>query len=192
MRQINTGVIEVICGPMFSGKTEELIRRLRRAKIARKRVIVFKPQIDTRFDAVQIVSHSEQKIASIPVEDTDAMRHCLQQLDGPPDLIGIDEAQFFDESLVPFIEELANSGMRVVLSGLDQDSRGKPFGPMPNILAVADIVTKQYAVCMICGAPASKTYRLEDRRQEQVFVGAGESYEARCRQCYQQDSSCHL
>src|SRR3989338_3269445 len=121
MRQLNTGIIEVICGPMFSGKTEELIRRLRRAKIAKQRIVIFKPQIDTRFDEVQIVSHSAQKIASIPVEDTHAMRHCLEQLDSPVDLIGIDEAQFFDEALVPFVEGLANSGIRVILSGLDQD-----------------------------------------------------------------------
>src|SRR3989338_5881550 len=113
MRQLNTGIIEVICGPMFSGKTEELIRRLRRAKIAKQRVVVFKPQIDNRFDEVQIVSHSAQKIASIPVEDPDAMKHCLDQLDSPADLVGIDEAQFFGESLVPFVEALANGGVRV-------------------------------------------------------------------------------
>lgn len=191
MRQLNTGIIEVICGPMFSGKTEELIRRLRRAKIAKKRVIVFKPQIDTRFDEIQIVSHSAQKIASIPVENTETMKHCLEQLDGPPDLVGVDEAQFFDEALVPYIEKLADAGMRVILSGLDQDSDGKPFGPMPNLLAVADLVTKQYAVCMICGAAATKSYRLLRREsQEQVFVGAAESYEARCRQCYQQGRIC--
>lgn len=188
MRQLNTGVIEVICGPMFSGKTEELIRRLRRAKIAKQRIVIFKPQIDTRFDEVQIVSHSAQKIASIPVEDTHAMRHCLEQLDSPVDLVGIDEAQFFDESLVPFVEHLANSGIRVILSGLDQDSFGKPFGPMPNLLAIADIVTKQYAVCMICGAAATKSYRLPSKEvNQQVLVGATESYEARCRHCYQRN-----
>jgi len=187
MRQLNTGVIEVICGPMFSGKTEELIRRLRRAQIAKQRVIVFKPQIDTRFDDVQIVSHSAQKIASIPVEDADAMQHCLDHLDSPVDLVGIDEAQFFDESLIPFVEGLANSGIRVVMSGLDQDSSGKPFGPMPHLLAIADIVTKQYAVCMICGSAATKSYRLPRQTEEQIFVGASESYEARCRHCHQRD-----
>ncbi len=190
LRQLNTGVIEVICGPMFSGKTEELIRRLRRAKIAKQRIVVFKPQIDTRFDEVQIVSHSAQKIASIPVEDTPAMKHCLDQLDAPADLVGIDEAQFFDHSLVEFVEGLANSGIRVIMSGLDQDSKGQPFGPMPHLLAIADIVTKQYAVCVLCGAAATKTYRLPEQTDAQVFVGASESYEARCRYCHQQDTSC--
>lgn len=189
MRQLNTGIIEVICGPMFSGKTEELIRRLRRAKIAKKRVIVFKPLIDKRFDEVQIVSHSAQKIPSVPVEDVEAIKHCLEHLDSAADLIGIDEAQFFDHSLVPFVEGLANSGIRVVLSGLDQDSCGKPFGPMPELLAVADIVTKQYAVCVVCGAFASKSFRLKPE-PSQVFVGASESYEARCRTCYHQGVSC--
>src|SRR3989338_3867346 len=152
MRQLNTGIIEVICGPMFSGKTEELIRRLRRAKIAKKRVVVFKPYIDNRFDEVQIISHSAQKVASVPVEDSTGIEHCLAQLDGPADLIGIDEAQFFDDSLPSLVERLANQGIRVVLSGLDQDFSGKPFGPMPTLLAIADIVTKQYAVCMVCVA----------------------------------------
>ncbi|MBL4817811.1 MAG: thymidine kinase [Deltaproteobacteria bacterium] len=185
MRQLNSGLIEVICGPMFSGKTEELIRRLRRAKIAKKRVLVFKPRIDNRFDEVQIVSHSSQKISSIPVEDVETMEHCLRQLDSPVDFIGIDEVQFFNEALILFVENLANRGMRVILSGLDQDSNGKPFGPMPNLLAVADIVTKQYAVCMMCGAAASKSYRLKSQQNSaQVFVGASESYEARCRPCY--------
>lgn len=187
MRQLNTGVIEIICGPMFSGKTEELIRRLRRAQIGRQRVVIFKPQIDTRFDDVQIVSHSAQKIASIPVEDAQGMKHCLEQLGSPVDLVGIDEAQFFDESLIPFVEELANSGIRVVMSGLDQDSSGKPFGPMPHLLAIADIVTKQYAVCMICGAAATKSYRLPKQTDDQILVGASESYEARCRHCHQRD-----
>ncbi len=189
LRQLNTGLIEVICGPMFSGKTEELIRRLRRAKIAKKRVIVFKPRIDNRFDEVQIVSHSAQKIPSIPVEDVDSIKHCLEQLDGPADLVGIDEAQFFDKSLVPFVDDLANNGVRVVMSGLDQDSDSKPFGLMPELLAIADIVTKQYAVCVVCGAAASKSFRLK-RQGEQVLVGAGESYEARCRHCYHQGVSC--
>ncbi|MES2503624.1 MAG: thymidine kinase [Myxococcota bacterium] len=189
MRQLNTGIIEVICGPMFSGKTEELIRRLRRAKIAKQRVVVFKPSIDKRFDEVQIVSHSAQKIPSIPVEDVESIQHCLDQLDAPPDLVGIDEAQFFDASLVNFVEGLADSGVRVILSGLDQDSTGKPFGPMPELLAVAEIVTKQYAVCVVCGAFASKSFRLKSEAT-QVLVGASDSYEARCRACYHQGTSC--
>src|SRR5688572_7146534 len=183
------GLIEVICGPMFSGKTEELIRRLRRAKIARQRVVVFKPRIDNRYDEIQIVSHSSQKISSIPVEDPSAMAHCLEHLDAPVDVVGVDEAQFFDESLVPFVERLANAGTRVVIAGLDQDYLGRPFGAMPNLLAVADVVTKQYAVCVVCGAPASKSQRIADEKipevsDEQVLVGAEQLYEARCRRCH--------
>lgn len=183
------GLIEVICGPMFSGKTEELIRRLRRAKIAKQRVVVFKPRIDNRYDEIQIVSHSSQKISSIPVEDPSAMEHCLEHLDSPVDVVGVDEAQFFDESLIPFVEGLANSGTRVVIAGLDQDYLGRPFGAMPNLLAIADVVTKQYAVCVVCGAPASKSQRIADERvggvsDEQVLVGAEQLYEARCRRCH--------
>ncbi|MBH1989350.1 MAG: thymidine kinase [Myxococcaceae bacterium] len=184
MRQLNTGVIEVICGPMFSGKTEELIRRLRRAEIAKQRILVFKPKIDIRFDEIQIVSHSAQKIPSIPIETPDDMVQYLEQLQSPIDLIGIDEAQFFDHSLIPLVEQFANSGIRVILSGLDQDSDGCPFGPMPNLLAIADLVTKQCAVCVVCGASATKSFRLKDRSTSQVFVGANDSYEARCRCCY--------
>jgi thymidine kinase len=183
------GLIEVICGPMFSGKTEELIRRLRRAKIARQRVVVFKPRIDNRYDEVLIVSHSSQKIPSIPVEDSTAMDHCLRHLDSPVDVVGVDEAQFFDASLIPFVERLANSGTRVVIAGLDQDYLGRPFGAMPNLLAVADVVTKQYAVCVACGAPASKSQRIADEDKsrtldQQVLVGAEQLYEARCRRCH--------
>lgn len=187
-RHSPAGLIEAICGPMFSGKTEELIRRLRRAKIARQRVIVFKPRIDTRYDDVQIVSHSMQKIPSVPVEDPMAMEHCLKQLAAPVDVVGIDEVQFFDDSLVSFVDNLANTGVRVVVAGLDQDYMGKPFGPMPQLLAIADLVTKQYAVCVKCGAPASKSQRIaRDRmgqRSEQILVGAAKDYEARCRRCH--------
>lgn len=186
------GLIEVICGPMFSGKTEELIRRLKRAKIAKQRVVVFKPRIDNRYDEVQIVSHSSQKIPSIPVEDTESMQHCLKQLGGQVDVVGVDEAQFFDDSLLPFIENLANSGVRVVVAGLDQDYLGRPFGVMPHLLAIADVVTKQYAVCMVCSAPASKTQRIADDQTadvptQQVLVGADKLYEARCRRCHVSD-----
>lgn len=186
------GLIEVICGPMFSGKTEELIRRLRRAKIARQRVVVFKPRIDNRYDEVQIVSHSSQKIPSIPVEDTAAMAHCLTQLDSSVDVVGVDEAQFFDSSLLDFIDGLANNGTRVVVAGLDQDYLGRPFGVMPNLLAIADVVTKQYAVCVVCGCPASKSQRVVSDRggvvsDEQVLVGAEQVYEARCRRCHKHE-----
>jgi thymidine kinase len=186
------GLIEVICGPMFSGKTEELIRRLRRAKIARQRVVVFKPRIDNRYDEVQIVSHSSQKIPSIPVEDPSAMEHCLEHLDAPVDVVGVDEAQFFDASLLPFVENLANNGVRVVIAGLDQDYLGQPFGAMPNLLAIADVVTKQYAVCVVCGSPASKSQRITDAKMgqisdKQVLVGADQLYEARCRRCHRSE-----
>jgi len=183
------GLIEVICGPMFSGKTEELIRRLRRAKIARQRVVVFKPRIDNRYDEVQIVSHSSQRIPSIPVEDPSAMEHCLKHLDSSVDVVGVDEAQFFDDSLIAFVDNLANSGVRVVVAGLDQDYLGRPFGVMPSLLAIADIVTKAYAVCVVCGSPASKSQRIVDDKSgqssiEQVLVGADSIYEARCRRCH--------
>ena len=183
------GLIEVICGPMFSGKTEELIRRLRRAKIAKQRVVVFKPRIDNRYDEVQIVSHSSQRIPSIPVEDPSAMDHCLKHLDSKVDVVGVDEAQFFDASLIDLVERLANSGVRVVIAGLDQDYLGRPFGVMPNLLAIADVVTKQYAVCVICGSPASKSQRIAEESKgqvsnAQVLVGAEKLYEARCRRCH--------
>jgi thymidine kinase len=186
------GLLEVICGPMFSGKTEELIRRLRRAKIARQRVVVFKPRIDNRYDEVQIVSHSSQRIPSIPVEDAAAMDHCLKHLDSSVDVVGVDEAQFFDATLVDFVDKLANEGVRVVVAGLDQDYLGRPFGVMPNLLAIADVVTKQYAVCVVCGSPASKSQRIvseknEQVSQEQVLVGADSVYEARCRRCHRDE-----
>jgi thymidine kinase len=187
-RHPKTGMVEVICGPMFSGKTEELIRRLRRAKIARQRVVVFKPRVDNRYDEVQIVSHSAQRIPSIPVEDPLAMEHCLKQLSFPVDVVGIDEAQFFDSTLVSFVEDLADRGVRVVVAGLDQDYQGQPFGPMPNLLAISDVVTKQYAICVVCTAPASRTQRIFANGNvpgnEQVLVGALEAYEARCRGCH--------
>lgn len=185
-RQPTVGIIEIICGPMFSGKTEELIKRLTRSKIAKKNTVVFKPIIDKRFDEIQVVSHSDQKIVSIPVKDTDAIKSYLQNTEKPIEVIGIDEAQFFDNSIVQFVEQLANSGLRVVLSGLDQDFEGKPFGPMPLLLAAADVVTKQYAICIICGAPASKSHRVNlDMDNNQILVGGMEIYEARCRACLQ-------
>ncbi len=186
------GLIEVICGPMFSGKTEELIRRLRRAKIARQRAIVFKPQIDKRYDEVLIVSHTAQKIPSIPVADTAAMKRHLTDIHHQVDVVGIDEAQFFDNGLIQLVDDLANRGLRVVVAGLDQDYLGNPFGPIPHLLAIADLVSKQYAICLVCGAPAGKTQRVKGRLRgesthAQVQVGAIETYEARCRLCHVQD-----
>lgn len=184
-----SGYIEVICGPMFSGKTEELIRRLRRAQIARQNVVVFKPSIDNRYDDVQIVSHSAQKAASIPVENASAIEPYLQDLAAKVNVVGIDEAQFFDHDLIGVVERLAEQGVRVVIAGLDQDYLGNPFGPMPHLLAIAEVVVKQHAVCVVCGASASKTQRIQkhasdSQSQDKILVGALDDYEARCRGCY--------
>lgn len=181
------GHIEVICGPMFSGKTEELIRRLRRAQIARQRVVVFKPKIDDRYDEVQIVSHSSQRLESLPIETVAEIEPLVQRYE--PQVVGIDEAQFFDESLLDTVEALADRGIRVVVAGLDLDYLGRPFGIIPGLLAIAESITKQLAVCMVCGAPAARSQRVsvtleEAGRDGQVEVGAAESYEARCRRCF--------
>jgi thymidine kinase len=184
------GHLEVICGPMFSGKTEELIRRVRRAQIARQKVIVFKPSIDQRFDAIDVVSHSSQRIPSQPITTPAEIEPILKQR-GPFAVVGIDEVQFFDDSVVDVAERLADKGTRVVLAGLDQDFLGRPFGPMPKLLCVAESVTKQLSVCMVCGAPASKSQRVHPAAARQptldqatILVGAGDAYEARCRRCY--------
>jgi len=171
------GRIEVICGSMFSGKTEELIRRLRRAQIARQKVQIFKPKIDDRYHADYVVSHSSLKISAHPI---DIAADILKHLEDNTRVVGIDEAQFFDESVVEISQKLANRGLRVVIAGLDMDFRGVPFGPMPRLMAIAESVSKAQAICTICGSPASRTQRL-DASGDQVFVGASESYEARCR-----------
>jgi thymidine kinase len=175
----DTGWIEVVCGSMFSGKTEELIRRLRRAQIAKQRVAIFKPVIDTRFAADRIVSHSGVSLPSINVSNAEEIRAQA----GEVDVIGIDEAQFFDLELVRVCEELADRGHRVIIAGLDQDYLGQPFEPMPQLLAVAEYITKTLAICMVCGNPANRTQRVT-RRAERVLVGAGDAYEARCRKCW--------
>lgn len=174
------GWLEVICGPMFSGKTEELIRRLRRALIARQRVQAFKPAIDRRYHDARITSHSAQSVDAVPVKDVDALRELLR-----PDtqVVGVDEAQFFGPELVDLVQSLADGGVRVVIAGLDQDYLGRPFEPMPQLLAVAEMATKCNAVCSCCGGLASRSYRMVSG-EEQVQVGAAESYEARCRACY--------
>jgi thymidine kinase len=174
------GWIEVVCGSMYSGKTEELIRRLRLARIARKRVQVFKPELDTRFSRLEIVSHNEQSLTSLAVDK--ARR--IPELVGDAEVVGVDEAQFFDAELVPVCEELAREGRRVVVAGLDKDWRGAPFGPMPQLMAVAEFVTKQHAICVVCGNPANFSQR-KTLNREQVLLGAGDVYEARCRQCFQ-------
>lgn len=174
-----TGWIEVIAGCMFSGKTEELIRRLRRAQIARQEVAIFKPQIDTRYSNDHIVSHSELKIPSMVVEKPSEILKAA----GTSQVVGIDEAQFFDMSLVEVADQLANEGKRVIIAGLDQDYRGKPFEPIPQLLAVAEYITKTLAICMVCGNPADRTQRTS-LESERVLVGAKDSYEARCRRCF--------
>ncbi len=178
MRPSQAGWIEVITGGMFSGKSEELIRRLRRARIARQRVQAFKPSIDDRFSASEIVSHDRSRVDSEPVDDLSALRRALH-----PDtqVIGIDEAQFLGPGLVEFCEEMAGQGRRVIVAGLDMDYRGEPFEPMPNLLSVAEEITKTHAVCLVCGAPALYSQRIVEGG-ERVMVGAEEVYEPRCRE----------
>lgn len=175
-----TGWIEVICGPMFSGKTEELIRRVKLSLIAKQRVQVFKPQIDDRYASEYIISHSEQKVVCTPVKNS---RDILDLVKDNTRIVGLDEAQFFDEGIIDVCQKLANRGMRIIAAGLDQDFMGKPFGKIPELLAIAESVSKQSAVCMVCGGPATKTQRLICSN-EQIVVGSGEAYEARCRVCH--------
>ena len=174
-----TGSIEVIVGSMYSGKTEELIRRLRRAQIARQRVEIFKPGIDDRYARDAIVSHSELRIPSRSVKNAaDVLRHAHEA-----QVIGIDEGQFLGPDLVEVCEKLARMGKRVIVAGLDQDYLGRPFEPMPQLLAIAEYITKTLAICVVCGAPANRTYR-KVQRGGRVVVGGAEIYEARCRRCY--------
>ncbi len=172
----NTGWIEVISGCMFSGKTEELIRRLRRAKFAKLTVKVFKPKIDNRYSNDEIVSHNEQALPSIIIEKSEEI---LNLVNGA-DIVGIDEAQFFDENITNVAIKLAELGKRVIITGLDMDYSGKPFGPMPTLLSIAEYVTKPKAICVVCGSPATMTQRITDSK-ETVDVGATDKYEARCR-----------
>jgi len=174
-----SGWIEVICGSMFSGKTEELIRRLNRAKIADLHVEIFKPVTDTRYHETKVVSHDKKEIRSTPVQ----FANDILLLASDCDLVGIDEAQFFDNAIVDVSVKLANQGKRVVIAGLDMDYLAKPFEPMNHLMAVAEFVTKTHAVCMNCGAIASYTYRLDDSDQ-QVLLGEKDIYQARCRRCY--------
>jgi thymidine kinase len=175
-----TGWIEVICGSMFSGKTEELIRRLRRAQIARQSVAIFKPVVDDRYSSNQLVTHDRISIPSRPVRHP---REILE-LGGEAQVLGIDEVQFFEGTIVDVCQELADAGKRVIVAGLDTDYRGRPFGPVPDLLAVAEFITKTHAVCVVCGNPANRTQRVVGSG-EQILVGGSESYEPRCRRCYQ-------
>jgi thymidine kinase len=175
------GWIEVVCGPMFSGKSEELIRRLRRARIARKRVQVFKPTIDDRYSETEIVSHGDQRM---PSEVVSSAKEILEKLDWRAQVIGVDESNFFGPELVDIATQLADSGKQVIIAGLDTDYLGRPFVPMPDLLCIAESITKTLAICMRCGHPAKHTQRLVES-SELIVVGASGMYEARCRRCFE-------
>jgi thymidine kinase len=174
------GWIEVICGSMFSGKTEELIRRVKRAMYGKQPVQVFKPKLDDRYDETQVVSHSQLKLVSTPIERAEEI---FYHLSPGTQVIGIDEVQFFGPEVVQVCEALANKGLRIICAGLDQDYQGRPFEPMPQLLAIAEYVTKELAICVVCGNPANRSQRLVSRG-ERVVVGAAGAYEARCRKCH--------
>jgi thymidine kinase len=176
----NSGWIEVIAGSMFSGKSEELIRRLRRAKIARQKVQVFKPEMDSRFSDDHIVSHSEMRHESANIRSASEV---LARVEPDTEVVGIDEGQFFDNALVDVATQLAKRGVRVIIAGLDQDYTGKPWEPMPQLLAIAEYITKTHAICMKCGQPANYTQRTFES-EERVAVGGEDMYEARCRRCF--------
>ncbi|WP_369901707.1 thymidine kinase [Bacillus manliponensis] len=180
------GWIEVICGSMFSGKSEELIRRVRRTQFAKQSAVVFKPAVDNRYSEEDVVSHNGLKVKGIPVQ---ASKDIVNHVTDDVDVIAIDEVQFFDEDIVEVVQGLANRGYRVIVAGLDQDFRGLPFGQVPQLMAIAEHVTKLQAVCAECGSPASRTQRLIDGRPASfddpiILVGASESYEPRCRHCH--------
>ncbi|CEI71601.1 MULTISPECIES: thymidine kinase [Romboutsia] len=185
-RPVNHGYIEVVIGPMYSGKSEELIRRLRRAKIAKQNVVVFKPQIDNRYSKEDVVSHNGDSINAIPISNA---REIYNHIDNKTQVVGIDEVQFFDEEIVEIAMNLADKGIRVIAAGLDMDFKGEPFGPTPKLLAVAEFVDKIQAICSVCGQPANRSQRLingEPARYDDpiIQVGAVETYEARCRKCH--------
>ena len=181
-----SGWLEVITGPMYCGKSEELIRRLRRVKIAKQKIKVFKPVLDNRYSKKDVVSHSGNSIEAVPVDHPEEI---LKRIDASVDVVGIDEAQFFHEDLIEICEDLADRGKRVILAGLDRDFRNQPFGPMPELMARAEYVDKLHAICIQCGEPASRTQRLIDGEPAAaddpvILVGAAEVYEARCRSCH--------
>lgn len=173
------GRIEVVCGSMFSGKTEELIRRLKRAEFAKQRVEIFKPALDTRYSEIEVVSHDRNSIMSTPVDSSSS----ILLLSSDFDVVGIDEAQFFDDGLVAVCNELANKGIRVIVAGLDMDFKGVPFGPIPALCAIADEVTKVHAICVRCGALAYVSHRLVNN-EKRVMLGEQAEYEPLCRECY--------
>jgi thymidine kinase len=182
LRGEKRGWIEVICGSMFSGKTEELIRRLKRAKIANLKVEIFKPAIDVRYDEIKIVSHDENEILSTPIDYSQKILLMAQDVD----VVGLDEAQFFDDEILNVCDQLALRGVRVIVAGLDMDFMGKPFGQMPFLMAKADYVTKLHAICMKCGNIANYSYRIIPNG-EQIMLGAKNAYEPRCRVCFTLD-----
>ncbi|WP_066176133.1 thymidine kinase [Bacillus marinisedimentorum] len=181
-----SGWVEIICGSMFSGKSEELIRRVRRAQYGKLNVQVFKPALDNRYSEEAVVSHNGTSVIAEPLA---ASRDILENVLPETDVVGIDEVQFFDEEIVGVVEELADRGYRVLAAGLDQDFRGEPFGTMPDLMSLAESVTKLQAICLVCGSPASRTQRLIDGEPASyddpiILVGASESYEPRCRHCH--------
>ena len=173
------GRIEVVCGSMFSGKTEELIRRLKRAIFAKQKVVIFKPSIDTRYSEADVVSHDHNSISSTPVSSPKSILKLAQNFD----VVGIDEAQFFDSGLIDICNQLANNGVRVIIAGLDMDFKGNPFGPMPQLCAIADEVSKVHAICVKCGQLASFSHRTV-KNDKQVLLGETAEYEPLCRECY--------
>lgn len=178
-----SGWIEVICGSMFSGKSEELIRRVRRTQFAKQSIMVFKPKLDDRYSVTEIVSHNGTSVVAEPIATSTKI---LQTVHADIDVVAIDEVQFFDEGIITVVQQLADRGHRVIMAGLDQDFRGEPFGPMPTLMAIAEQVTKLHAVCAVCGSPASRTQRLINGKpacygDPIILVGAAEAYEARCR-----------
>lgn len=185
-RPINHGYIEAVIGPMYSGKSEELIRRLKRAKIAKQNVVVFKPGIDDRYSKEDVVSHSGYAINAVAIQKSSQIYDYIQN---DTQVVGIDEVQFFDDEIVDIAIDLANKGIRVIAAGLDMDFKGEPFGPTPRLLAVAEFVDKIQAICSVCGQPATRSQRLIDGKPAKydapiIQVGAVESYEARCRKCH--------
>lgn len=184
--QLRDGWIEVICGSMYAGKTEELLRRIRRIEYAKKTILVFKPKLDNRYSESEVVSHNNERMKSINISNP---KDILKYIDPLPYAIAIDEVQFLDKEVITICEELANRGIRVILAGLDKDFRGEPFGIMPELLARAEYVTKLNAICQVCGAPATRTQRIINGRPAKysdpiILVGAKEHYEARCRHCH--------
>ncbi len=173
------GRIEVICGSMFSGKTEELIRRLKRARFAKQNIKIFKPSVDTRYSSKSVVSHDSNELDSVPVNSSSKIEQFIQDID----VVGIDEAQFFDNGLIPAVNELANRGIRVIIAGLDMDFKGTPFGPIPGLCAIADEVSKVHAICIKCGELALFSHRTVNCKK-QVLLGETEEYEPLCRSCY--------